>query len=451
MIRTGLSAAILLAASSLTSTLYAQVAQPWLSGGGGTGSGVRSGNLELHPGIAAEAGYDSNFFQGAGEPLEPEVPTYRFRLTPSLSLETLGAERTASDAPEALPPAMRFGAGASLTLDKLVPADEQDALVDDLLLSGRVAAALQVQPERPVGADFTLGYTRVAQPYNAPGAVLYDRSVIDGGGDLRWRPGGGLLQWSVGYGADLTRYDEQDFALDRATHNLRTRGSWRFLPRTALLYLGDVQFVNRLHADSRLPNANPVSTQLGLNGLITERFSVLVLGGFKAIFFEPDAAGNVDDFDDVVGRAELTWFLQGGAQLEADQETRGLAAIRLGYQRDGSTSDLANYFLLNRVYGRLFTNIGSSFLLTLSGGLSHVQHALPRDEDGDLLAFPAPKEWRPDAQVYGEYAVMKSLAAFVNLGFSASTNNNLVSNGSGGADSLKYDRFTGLIGARWYR
>src|SRR5690606_21327336 len=203
--------------------------------------------------------------------------------------------------------AMRFGAGASLSLDKLIAADDQDAVDDDLLLSGRVAAALQVQPERPVGADFTIGYTRIAQPYNAPGAVTYDRSVVDGGGDLRWRPGGGLLQWSLGYGADLTRYDEQDFALNRATHNLRTRGSWRFLPRTALLYFGDVQFVNRLHVDSRLPNANPVATQLGINGLITERFSVLVLGGFKAIFFEPDGAGNTDDFDDVVGRAEVTW------------------------------------------------------------------------------------------------------------------------------------------------
>src|SRR5690606_34665193 len=99
----------------------------------------------------------------------------------------------------------------------------------------------------------------------------------------------------------------------------------------------------------------------------------------------------------------------------------------------------------------LFTNIGSSFLLTLSGGLTHVQHALPRDEDGDLLASPAPKEWRPDAQLYGEYRVMQSVATFVNLGFSASSNNNIVSNGSGGEDSLKYSRFTGLIGARWFR
>src|SRR5690606_12749385 len=118
----------------------------------------------------------------------------------------------------------------------------------------------------------------------------------------------------------------------------------------------------------------------------------------------------------VVGRAEVTWFLKGGAKLEADEQQRGLSAIRIGYQRDGSISDLANYYLLNRVYGRLFTNIGSSFLLTLSGGLTHVQHALPRDEDGDLLASPAPKEWRPDAQLYGEYRVMQSVATFVNLG-----------------------------------
>jgi hypothetical protein len=452
MTRLGLIVAALLAVLPLAGIANAQVAQPWLDGAGGRGSGFRTGNLEVHPGVAAEAGYDSNYFQGAGAPLEPEVPTYRLRLTPSLSLETLGAQRTADDSDEAAAPGVRFGAGASLTLDKLLAAESNDVVEDGVLLSGRVAGALEVQPERPMGADFTLGYTRISQPYNSPGALTYNRSVIDGGGDLRWRPGGGLLQWSLGYGVGVTRYDEQDFALDRATHHLRTRGSWRFLPRTALLYFGDVQFVNRLDPESRLPNANPVSTQFGLNGLITERFSILMLGGFKAIFFDPDAAGNVEEFDDIIGRAELTWFLKGDAKFDADRGARGLAAIRVGYQRDGSISDLSNYFLSNRVYGRIFTNVGSSVLLTLSGGLTHVQHALPRNEEGDLLAFPAPKEWRPDAQLYAEYRITESLAAFANAGYSASTNNNVVSTGvGGGQDSLKYSRFTGLIGARWFK
>ena len=38
-------------------------AQLWLRDRSGTqGSGIRSGDVEFHPGVAAEVGYDSNFF-----------------------------------------------------------------------------------------------------------------------------------------------------------------------------------------------------------------------------------------------------------------------------------------------------------------------------------------------------------------------------------------------------
>src|SRR5450432_1616003 len=54
-----LAATVLLGAISLE----ARAQQPWLSDRRyGEGIGVRVGNLELHPGIAAEAGYDSNYF-----------------------------------------------------------------------------------------------------------------------------------------------------------------------------------------------------------------------------------------------------------------------------------------------------------------------------------------------------------------------------------------------------
>jgi len=63
------------------------------------GIGIRTGDLEIHPGIAGEAGYDSNYLLRSttvgvsnGPPLSPVIPSLEFRVTPSLYLSTLGQE-----------------------------------------------------------------------------------------------------------------------------------------------------------------------------------------------------------------------------------------------------------------------------------------------------------------------------------------------------------------------
>src|SRR5579862_3894815 len=63
------------------------------------GIGVRTGDLELHPGIAGEAGYDSNYLLRSttfgvsnGPPTAPVIPALEFRVTPSLYIATLGQQ-----------------------------------------------------------------------------------------------------------------------------------------------------------------------------------------------------------------------------------------------------------------------------------------------------------------------------------------------------------------------
>src|SRR3954447_15816518 len=85
-----LAATVLLGA--ISHQAHAQAQQPWLADrAAGEGIGVRVGNLELHPGIAAEVGYDSNYFLRA--PAEDPLAAYRLRVTPSISLSTLGPQR----------------------------------------------------------------------------------------------------------------------------------------------------------------------------------------------------------------------------------------------------------------------------------------------------------------------------------------------------------------------
>src|ERR1041384_4737209 len=110
-----LSAIFVLSAAVVCSVPARAQSQPWLEDRRvGGGIGLRTGNLELHPGVAGEVGYDTNFYQSAGKVTpagqvtagipgstgyfnEPEVGVMRFRVTPSLTLKTLGPQRTEGD------------------------------------------------------------------------------------------------------------------------------------------------------------------------------------------------------------------------------------------------------------------------------------------------------------------------------------------------------------------
>jgi hypothetical protein len=442
---------------TLARSAQAQTAQPWLADRRETqGAGIRTGNLELHPGIAAELGYDSNYFLSAGTDEEPVIPTLRFRLTPSLSLSTLGSARTSpggtneGDVP-ADPPKARFKSSVAVSYDKLFALDSEreDAVNSRSYLGADLGAQLNILPEKPWGADLAVGYNRVAQPYNTPGQLALDHSTYSGGGDLRWRPGGGLLEWYWGYSARLTTYDDPAFALDTINHNFRTRGVWRFLPRTGLFYQGDFGLVQHRFFEARVPDSNPVASQLGVNGLITSSLGALVMGGWKAIFFAPYPNGVVEEFDSPIGRAELTWFMGGQGSLDETSADVGFSTLKLGFLHDGYPSELSNYYRIDKGYIQLSAMLGGIVFLQAEAGAAFVRHALPRSEDGRALLNGRLREWRQDVSLYGEYRIARTFALFLNTAFNASPRNNVVAIGDG-TDALKYSRFTALLGGRWF-
>src|SRR6185436_16749199 len=130
-----------------------------------------TGNLELHPAVAGEMGYDTNFYQASGRvtgagggPLfnEPDVGVVRFRVTPSLTLKTLGAQRTAGDEGAATPPKVNFNAAASASFNELLATNVtySEAVKDDRFLSVDLSANAEILPQRPWGATLDAAYTR---------------------------------------------------------------------------------------------------------------------------------------------------------------------------------------------------------------------------------------------------------------------------------------------------
>src|SRR5690606_18061777 len=158
---------------------------------------------------AGEVGYDSNYFQSSGDADmgEPVVPSARIRITPSLSLPTLGPDRSkGAGAPgPATLPALAFSTELSGGINQLFALSEDFAPGDTArtYFDGDFGARLQVLPKRPWGFELRAAANRVSQPSDNPGifSALLSRTSVAGGGDIHWRPGGGTLEWSLGYDA----------------------------------------------------------------------------------------------------------------------------------------------------------------------------------------------------------------------------------------------------------
>jgi len=206
------------------------------------GIGIRTGDLEIHPGIAGEAGYDSNYLLRSttfgvsnGPPLSPVIPSLEFRVTPSLYLSTLGQERREGDNEMPSPLAFRAGLNATyrelvgLSSDPLAGTPNND-ISQQRNLSGAADARLDILPERPVGGALFVSYARAILPntIDANPDLSFNQDNVGGGADLALQPGSGTLDWHFGYQLHATIFEESaGKPYDNLVQEAYTRGRER--------------------------------------------------------------------------------------------------------------------------------------------------------------------------------------------------------------------------------
>jgi hypothetical protein len=467
-LRAFLATAIAVATVSLTASAQsgaqplAPVQQPWLKDRRfGEGIGYRAGNLELHPGAAAEFGYDSNYFLRADD--ENRIDVFRLRATPSLTLSTLGQQRRLEGGGGA-PPSVNFTGGVFLSYSKLFatspsktdPTTGQtngDAVsnVDNVVDAG-ANFTLDVLPQRPWGFDMYGDYVRTAQPSNISDAnFAYDRDAFRLGAGINWRPGGGLFETRLGYELDANVFEKNPYKeLNNAQHYLKFRSRWRFLPRTALLYDGKIGFLRYSNATDLQHDAQVVDSRIGLNGLITHHFAALALAGWAASFYESRGAVPVRNYDGPVGQAELKWFLLPQPGLDPNQATVGLSSIALGYIRDYVNNYLSDYYRRDRGYANFSYFIAGAFLVSVEGGLSHLTYSTTFFGNG-AVRQPSFGQDRPDVTFFAEYRPSDTIGINTTLRYTAALQNTRVPIVPGGAtDNLQFSRYEAFLGVRWF-
>jgi hypothetical protein len=452
------------------------------------GSGIQAGDLEIHPGIAGEFGYDSNWFQRSnqqnvdnGPPLAPVVPALELRVTPSLYLSTVGVQRRQDEGPLETP-AVVFRAGVNATYRAYfgVTSDAsqpQNDIAGQANVGGSADARLDILPSRPVGGAIFASYGRTILPNegNADPNVSFNQDSISAGAEIAILPGGGTLDWHLGYRFSTTLFEEsvaQPFT--NYSNEAYLRGRWRFRPRTALLYDGTLDFFTYTNADEAraqgLVSSTPVRARLGINGLITERFAVLAMLGWGASFYD-NKIPEVQQFDSLLAQAELKWYLAASPGIaRATDIGLALSSISLGFTRDFQNSYLGNYDILDRGYLKFDYMFAGRAIISVQGGVGAVQYptmywlvagATPNAPLVAQLRDPAFTDVVADASVFGEYRFTNSFALNATVRYSQTFSNTKVEDvvpvpgigpppGTTGVYGMAWQRVEAYLGLRLF-
>jgi hypothetical protein len=452
------------------------------------GIGVREGDFELHPGIAGEVGYDSNYFlrsagtgyaNSGGDPANaPPIPALVFRISPSLYLSTIGPQRREGDLTYQ-PPSVRFRAGINATYREFiglsnspVASQSQNDISAQRNVSINSDARLEISPERPLGAVLYANYGRFILPTSVssdPNLSL-NRDQVGAGGEIVVQPGGGTLDWRFGYTLMDTLFEESvGQPYDNLVNSLYTRGRWKFRPRTALVYDATFNFTSyanqsQANADG-LYNSTPVRARIGLNGLITDRFTLTAMVGWGASFFQ-DTFAQQPQYDSVIGQAELKWYLSASPGLQQSSDVGvSLSSIALGYSRDFVNSYIGDYYGQDRGYLRFNYFFAGRALVALEGGVSAIEY--PNMYWGPDLANPAggdPRanaftDVRVDSSIFGEYRFTDSFGLNATIKYTANFSNTVVPDidlGKGvtvpASESydMSWSRFEAYLGVRFF-
>ncbi|HYQ25838.1 MAG TPA: hypothetical protein VER04_01425, partial [Polyangiaceae bacterium] len=387
-------------------------------------------------------------------PEEGVLSAYRLRITPSITLATLGQQRT-QGGPQ--PSKVTFRGGAYLAYNELIATDSKykSEFADQRHLDVGADLALNILPVGRVGADTYLNFVRQGQPSNNTDAQnAFDRDSFRAGAGATWRPGGGLFDWRLGY-EFLYNYFEKDAYgyLNNYQHQVNMRGRWRFLPRTALLYDGNYTWV--IYPNPSSQNDGTIArSRIGMNGLITNQLSLLAMIGWAGTFYNQNTNPTPQQFDSITAQAELKWFISGGADtMNAGSAPVGLSYASIGYTRDVSNSYLGNFYQKDRGYVGLSYMLGGSFLTSVTAGFANL--AFPESYfPSGARQKEAFSEQRVDASVFGEYRLSNTFGLNATFNFDQNfTGESIPTNENDpglNPDYLAYQRWQIFLGARWF-
>lgn len=407
------------------------------------GPGLRVGNLELHPGLGAEAGYDTNVFY---EDDDPEGG-FLLRLTAHLDVSTLGqTRRTEGETQEG-----SEGSSRNLDFRGGVAASYYHFFVDQARNNVSLDAYLNatINPEGRFSVYLHDEFARSIRPFVDRGGFsagrevpTYARDRNTVGAEMRLQSSGGVLKGSLGYDYTLDYFEDEEFDyVNSHQHDIRLQLAWRFLPQTALLSITELtrqSYFNRdAGATSLLVDNWRVQSLVGINGGLTSTVSFTALVGYGGGFYNDP---RTEEFDNIVVRSQVAW------------KPRQTMNFALGYQRTFTTSFLGNYAKRDRIYLDSELIFSGAFLLGLDLSVAFSETGIALAPDGTPLGNTARRDdTLVTATLYSEYRFTDWLALTASLGYYGDFTDYEYTFDSGGAipdPGGGYQKFEAWLGLR---
>lgn len=399
------------------------------------GAGFRAGDLEIHPGIGAEIGYDSNVFYSDSNAQGSAI----LRVTPHLMVSTLGPQRRGEGERRGSPPSVQFRGGLSASLYHYFATAAKTNVGGDLDLR------LVINPERPFQLTLFENFGRTIRPFTESGAIdsNYARDQNDVGIRADFGTNGHIFKGWLGYafGIDIFEGESFDFA-NNLDHHITAGTAWRFFPNTALLYDFDLHVTTYPNAGAAgdrplLTEQLRMRNRIGINGAFTTRFSLLAMVGHAAGFYSEGP-----EYDDIIG------------QLEARFQLSPTTRLALGYDRDYQKSYVGSYYRHDRGYANLQVLMAGRFLLGIEGGVG--LYSFGDTVAGDLSPLGAGgtterSDVRANAELFTEYRVADWLGINATAGYTGDFTDfqylRMVGTGVE-IDPAKYSKFEAWFGVR---
>jgi hypothetical protein len=431
-------------------------AQPWVADRSvGEGVGILAGDFEFHPGVAAEFGFDSNFFQrsSSGEDVlfGGVADSLRLRITPQLSLRTLDRRVDAAGDRARDRRPISFSAYGSVNYNEFIATDgaDQQEFSDARNIQGGGGLDLGILPGRAWSGTVGSSYAYVYEPSNQGGLTSnFSRHMIDVHAQVDWKPGGGAFEWQLlRYGTLFSLFDVDVFdRFNNGNHSLTTAGRWKFLPKTAVLY--DATFgLYRYGETSTLNDGESLQARMGLSGLLTKRVALMAMGGWASSFYRA-RAGNLfaTNYDDVLANAEVRWYVTSGNEKRREGWANiGASTLTVGYARTFQDGYLADWFQSDRGYAQIGYMLGGMVFTSAEVGTALVSYPDYVVENTAQQAFD---EIRLDLRGFAEYRPLTSLG--INLSLEFNENFSTTITAPSYTDDFSFSRFRGFVGVRWF-
>lgn len=357
--------------------------------------GLGSGKIRFHPSLTLEMGYDTNiFYQDANEnPVAAPVLGVR----PEIGVATFK------------PTNVDFNLKGGVFFQYYLSDDK--TVTEQSGLDGNASASITFNPNGAVAFRLRDNFVRTNEAPNSPLSLSYHRIVNNAGAALIIQPGGKILTGELGGRAKIARHSIRT-SLDKNEFGADLEFKWKFLPKTALILDTSWDFIFYDESELAIPgqsdggpqftepfqggtvrnvNSQPLRLRAGVKGLLLNRVSVTLLGGYGQGFYDSGA-----DFKGFIGVAEFGY------------EIGPTSRFVLGYRRDFQDTTVFNYFTDHGAYLRYNHLFGGRFDLTLEGAFVYREYsAVPQVTLPDVTvdgvrgtqAFPAE---RVDPMVTGD-------------------------------------------------